>query len=215
MLSGVGVGGKEEEMKKLGIALLVGYMAFAVVAEADFDWFNTATNRIAYADGVTYLHGHRTNYLEACFVQLIWAGPDNEIDPAINSGQGVTGDDQVHAWSWFGRNRFADPDGVMPDAPTLTADSNGFYYVRAWTAPSPDYDNGLVPTSPTNFYGNSALWNNPGNEPGPDKFDFGGAGDANNVGWSCNLSPIPEPTIAGLGLLGALALRMARKRRTA
>lgn len=185
---------------------------FTLTARADFNWFNTSTNLIAYADGITPLHGHRTNYLEACFVQLIWAGPDNTNNPATYSGQGVTGDDQVQAWSWFGRNSFT-PDGLMDGAPTFTADTDGYYYVRAWTAPSPDYDSGLVPTSTTNYYGNSDLWNNPGNEPGPDEFNFGGNGDANNIGWATTQQAIPEPSIAGLFLLGLAGLRYYRRRK--
>lgn len=200
-------------MRKIVVGILI--MVSAPAVWADFEWFNTATNRITYADGVTYLHGERTNYPEACFLQLIWAGPDNQIDPAVNSGQGVTGDDQVHDCSWIGRGNFgSDRDGYDPSHQHLYADSNGYYYVRAWTAPSPDFDAGLVPTSPTNFYGNSALWLNPGTEPPSwDEFNFGGEGDANDVGWSCNLKPIPEPTVAGLGLFGVLGLRMLRKRR--
>ena len=194
----------------------------SVVSQADISWFNTPTNRIANSDGITVLTGDTTGIPQdgtiSCFVQLIWAGENDGIDPASTAGNGVTGDDKVFAVGFIAQNTWV--DGYMTP-PTLNLGDMGehnYFYVRAWNTNSPSYTgntNDPVPSGPNVYYGTSVLWRYTYSATEPSEFNFGGAGDANNVGWSCNLSPIPEPTIAGLGLLGALALRMARKRRTA
>jgi hypothetical protein len=203
-------------MKRAVVVLAVLSIGWACqTARADFQWHNTSTNIVAYADSNVGLAYSRTDSSIGCFVQLIYAGSDNQIDAAVNSGNGVTDDDVVHATSWIGRNAYGDQSGILPTVGTFTGDTSpGRYYVRLWTAPSPDFANGVVPTSATNFYGNSALWANPGSEPGPDEFNFGGAGDVNNVGFHANIAPVPEPGILVLGWLGLVCLRLfgARKR---
>jgi len=155
-------------------------------ARADFYWSNTSTNRVAYADGVTPVAGETTDNTTAAFVQLIWAGPDGTRNPAVDSGDGATGDDQVHSKSWMGRSGFDPNDGFMTVFESIAGDSNGYYYVRVWTGPADDFDQGIIPTSPTNFYADSALWLNPesGTVIDPDNFDFGGPGDGNDIGFS-------------------------------
>ncbi|MFH0953343.1 MAG: hypothetical protein V1873_03335 [Verrucomicrobiota bacterium] len=173
-------------------------------------WFNESTNMVYYNGGVTPLPGNRTDSTIGCFIQLIWVGGDGFIDLASNSGTGVTDDDQVSAYSWMGSGIFSDPNGYVSATPDAYTNS-GLYYVRAWTAPSADFANGLVPTSATNFYGNSPTFNY--TKPDPESsvdFNFGVDGDGG--GWSTTLQAIPEPTILGLGLIGAVCLRLYRRR---
>lgn len=198
-------------VKKVAIACLIALLS-ASSTFADFTWANTSTNRLYYNGGSVLLPGNYTDSSIGCFVQLIWAGADNAIDAAVASGTGVTDDDQVHATTWIGGNILGGPAGRYNGGSTFTTDSNGFYYVRFWTAPSADFANGLVPTSTTNFYGNTALWSNPGTEPP------GTADQFNNIpngGISATLtaSAIPEPTIVGLGLIGLMTLRLYRRRK--
>jgi hypothetical protein len=65
----------------------------------------------------------------------------------------------------------------------------------------------LVPTASSNFYGNSALWNNPGTEPGPDEFNFGGAS-----GFACTMQ-VPEPSFVALAFIGLLTIRLVRRKK--
>ncbi|MFH0909469.1 MAG: hypothetical protein V1929_11975 [bacterium] len=150
-------------------------------AQATIDWFNTETNLVGYADQTTPLKGDTFDSTLGCFVQLIWAGPNDLINPAVNQGPGVTGDDQVLAVAFVGQASFFPIDGLVIGG-NIGNDSNGFYYVRAWSAPSPDFAGGLVPTSPTNRYGDSTLWANPGSRPGPDSFNFGGPRNESKIG---------------------------------
>ena len=201
-------------MKKTRTLLAIALAAvLSSTAYGDFTWFNTATNAVANAGGVTPLSGHISDSSIGVFVQLIWAGANDQIDAANNTGTGVTLDDEVHSASWLGRGSFPPNDGFMPAFETLTSDNPGSYYVRVWTAPSDNFASGFVPTAPSNFYGNSELWLNPGNEPGPDEFNFGGEGDGNNIGFATTLQAVPEPTALALTLLGLFGLRRMIKRR--
>ena len=196
-------------MKKVAIVCLIALISAS--AYADFDWFNTSTNRLYYNGGSVLVDGDASSSV-GCFVQLIWAGVDNTINGAVLGGTGVTGDDEVHATTWVGNNVFLNADGRYSSPSTFTADSAGYYYIRFWTAPASDYASGLVPTSGTNFYGNTALWSNPGTEPpgGADAFN-----SIPNGGISATLTAaaIPEPTIVGLGLIGLMTLRLYRRRK--
>ncbi|HPG00086.1 MAG TPA: hypothetical protein PLE77_08445 [Kiritimatiellia bacterium] len=197
-------------MKKVAIVCLIALLSAS--AYADFDWFNTSTNRLYYNGGSTPLVGSQSDSSVGCFVQLIWAGTDNTINGAVLSGTGVTGDDQVQATTWVGGTLFTGPAGRYTGGSTFTADSAGLYYVRFWTAPAFDYAGGLVPTSGTNFYGNTALWSNPGTEP-PGTADVFNNIPNGGVSATLTASAIPEPTIVGLGLIGLLTLRLYRRRK--
>ena len=161
-------------------------MAAAAPALADFSWFNSTTSRITYASGgANYLAGQLTDSNVSCFVQLIFAGTNNTNDVAVNSATGTTNDDVVIATSWIGKNP-SSHQGVK-GVDVQTNDVSGFYFVRVWTAPSPDFSGGLVPVSPTNLYGDSRLF---AANPSCDlpfcetNFDFGG-----NGGFATTLSP--------------------------
>lgn len=203
--------------KKLTLTAVLALVA-AVSAQADFEWFNTTTNRIAYNDGSTFLAGSFGDSSVGCFLQLIYAGADNAIDPAVASGDGTTDDDVVASTSWIGRSQFADNAGYMNPFEFYADDSVGYYYVRAWSAPADDFGAGTIPTASTNFYGDSALFDNtsPSTPPETDSFNFGGAGDGSNVGWTTDtpLAAIPEPSIVALALIGVATLRLYRRKKS-
>lgn len=197
-------------VKKVAIACLIALLSAS--AYADFNWFNTSTNRLYYNGGSVLLPGNQTDSSIGCFVQLIWAGADNTIDSAIASGTGVTDDDVVEATTWVGGNIIGGASGRYTYSTTVTADDPGYYYIRFWTAPSANYASGLVPTSTTNFYGNTALWSNPGTEP-PGATDIFNNIPNGGVSATLTASAIPEPTIVGLGLIGLMTLRLYRRRK--
>ena len=187
-------------------------------AQADISWFNTSTNRIYYQDAVTALFGYKGSNEISCFVQLIDAGTNGVPDQAPNTGQGNFVDDTVVAWSYIGENVPGAAGSTSAYgrvvAPTFAAETPGdLYYVRVWTAPSPDYSLGLVPTDSTNFYGDSATFAasagfdipNP-----PQNFNFGAAG-----GFATTLQAIPEPATLVLGLLSASCVWLRRRVRPA
>ncbi len=182
-----------------------------LIAHADFEWFNTSTNRITASDGITPLPGNRTNSSMGVFIQLIYAGADDTIDPAHIWGDGTTGDDEVVETAWMGqfifdpdRDGWMNPFGVVDDD-----DTSRYYYVRVWSEPSPNYALGYVPMITVDAYGDSFLWQNPGTVPPgiPDEFNFGGT-----AGFSTNLQAIPEPRALALVLLGLFTVRLIRRR---
>lgn len=171
--------GRSKLLRRICFFIWLGAFPMGSLAQADFFWFNRATNRVTYAAGGTaYLAGNPTNAQHGCFIQLIYAGPDQTNSPAVATGTGVAGDDHVVAKGWAGKNIFStnDVDGYLQGGQFTTNLLHGYYYVRAWTAPSPDYTNGIIPVNPTNFYGDSIVWRDPWNGP-PEmaaSFNFGG-----------------------------------------
>jgi hypothetical protein len=181
-------------------------------------WFNTSTNRIYYNNSSTPLVGSRTDPAIGCFLQLIWVGANGTNDLASNAGSGVTIDDQIVAVSWIGKGAAAtNYQGYAASTTNMYVES-GSYFVRVWSAPSPSFVStnpslAQVPSSLTNFYGDSFILNY--TKPSPEmavNLNFGV--DANYGGWSVTLSPIPEPAVFGLGIIGLISLRLfARKRK--
>ncbi len=179
-------------------------------AQADILWFNASSNRITYASGGTdYLQGHRTDFTAGCFVQLIYAGSNGTIGMASIFGTGVTEDDEVVATAWMGMNVFGvDVDGWLNNSAAAPAVMDQWYFVRAWSAPASDYLNGWVPSLGGVLYGNSTLWQYPGDgiPPADTSFNFGGAS-----GFSTLLTPVPEPGTLALCALGLLAWAARRR----
>ncbi len=141
----------------------------------DFVWLNSATNRITYASGGTnYLYGVSNNPAVSCFLQLVYAGPNKTNDPAVAGGAGVSGDDVVVDRAWIGNNNAGAP-GYFAQR-TFANDLAGCYFVRAWSAPSENFDAGLAPTALTNYYGDSRIYTNLLIEPPSlmPLFNFGG-----------------------------------------
>lgn len=183
------------------VLVLVGLLSAS--SYGDFTWFNTVSNRVFYNGGSQALAGGASSDI-GCFVQLIWAGVDNINNGASSlSETGVSGDDQVQATTWIGRNIYNNPPGRFTGG-TFTNDNPGFYYVRFWTAPADNYAQGTFPHSPTNFYGETPLWSNPGTPPPgvPDAFNNMPSGGA-----IANMQ-IPEPAVFGLGIIGLISLRL-------
>lgn len=174
--------------KHWALFILLGF-ACASFAEEDnyvINWFNDSTNRVAYASGSpNWLQSDINQSNVGCYAQLIWAGPDTLIDSPTNVGEGVTGDDEVIDGAWMGGYGFApgstDVEGMVFGGATTTNDP-GWFYVRIWTQPSPDYWNGLVPTEPTNRYALSGraylerVQPDPLTPSDPTLFNFGGNG---------------------------------------
>ena len=195
--------------KLLIVALLT---VSTATSHAYIFWFNSSTNRIAGSDGVTPLTGSFSDNTVGCFVQLVYAGANNSIDNAINSGTGVTGDDVVVSTGWFGQKVFGNVQGYMDGDDVYEA--AGTYYVRAWSAPASNYAAGLVPTGESTYYGNSDTFSYSVPDPEAEvAFNFGGTGDGNNIGWSTNMSvaAIPEPGAVMLALIGILSARFFRR----
>lgn len=198
------------------LALVILVLA-SMSAQGGINWFNATSNLLYYGDGTTPLTGDQSDSTAGCFVQLIWAGLDDTMSiVAYNSGTGVSGDDELVDWTWVGATEPIEPNGLVPFENFATPGplTNDYYYVRAWSAPASVFLSGFVPTSLTNRYINSALYQYPGDgEPPQDQdFNFGGAG-----GLSTTLIPqaVPEPALVSLGLIGLLTVRLLRRRNSA
>ena len=200
-------------MRKLApLAVMAVVALLAVPSYGDFDWFNANSNRVYYGDGTTFADGNASSTI-GCFIQLIYAGADTVFSTPVNSGTGIPGgsDDQVIIASWIGNNVFGNADGRYSGNGSYTNDvSAGNYIVRFWSAPSPDFGNGLVPTSTTNRYNQTASWANPGSEPPATADSFN---NLPNGGISLTLQAVPEPAMIALGIVGLVSLRFFRRRK--
>jgi hypothetical protein len=169
-------------MRAPAIALFA-LLAACGAARGSFTWSNSSTNRITYESGGTnFLVGSSNDATVACFVQLVYAGTNNTNDVAFDAGAGVSADDQVVSNLWIGA-RVAGENGRVNGGTFQVGDKIGFYYVRLWTAPTTNFSVGTIPSSPTNFYGDSALFFNSctGGLCIPDTFNFGGTGFATTL----------------------------------
>lgn len=200
-------------MRKLIVLALIMAVAGVVYGEG-ISWFAN-DQYMYYANGSTYLDGNSDSSL-GCFVQLIWTGPDNEIDTAyLDGGDGTSMDDDVVVdWRWMGSGLAGGADGWFSGGDVVDGgniQSDRWYYARAWTAPADSYSAGDIPTSPTNKYGNSPTWQYPKSDPVRDGFDVT---DSSYPQFTTSLSPlaIPEPAVLALGLIGLISIRLLRRR---
>lgn len=191
-------------------------LAFAIgaYAQGGISWFmNNGYAR--YGGGTNLLKGAHFDNSVGCFVQLLWVGPNGTPDQAYNYGDG-TGptDDVVVDKRWIGAGAAMGDDGWFAGGQIMLGGnivSGRVYFARFWSAPSPDWTNGLVPTSLTNRYANGPTWVYQQLLPVPDDFDVTYAGDVYTT-----LSPmaIPEPAAVGLVLVGLATVRMMRRRQS-
>ncbi|NCC50431.1 MAG: hypothetical protein EOM20_04360 [Spartobacteria bacterium] len=183
-------------MKRCIYLMILSLIGFSVCRAATIEWGNSEHDLCTYASGGTnVLAGayDKTNYLVGCFVQLINAGPDQTNNPAMWSGDGVTGDDVVIKKGFMGQKDGY--DGMMSGDDYADGTNGVTYYVRVWTASADDYENGIIPLNPTNYYGDSYLWTyTTYNPPLPREnyFSFGKTG-----GVTAALTPMFPP--AGTG----------------
>lgn len=204
-------------MKKIAV-LVFGVMMCGNVVFAQQGWYGISWLMDAgyayYNGGTTWLRGNWTNSSVGCFVQLLWVGPNGVPDQAYAYGDG-TGptDDVVVDKLWIGHGAAMGDDGWFAGGDIAAGGnivSGRVYFARFWTAPSPDWTNGLVPTSLTNFYANGPTWTFPMSNPIRDTFDVAYAG---NIIANLSPLPIPEPAAVGLVLIGLGCVRMMRRRK--
>jgi len=200
--------------KKFFIAAVVVLLASMGVSFGEgINWFAVA-NYLYYENGTTWLDGNTDNSL-GCFAQLLWVGPNGTIDAAYGTGDGTqigTSDDVVVDTWWVGAG-VGGADGWF-DGANIGAggqiQSNRVYFGRVWSAPAANYASGLVPTSLTNRYANSATWTYHAIDPVADDFDIASAA------LSTTLTPqsaIPEPAVLGLAVIGLLSLRLSTRKK--
>ncbi len=168
-----------------------------------------------YNGGVTMLAGSTDSNL-GCFVQLLWVGPNGTPDAAYAYGDGTgLSDDVVIGWRWIGGGAADGGDGWFSGGEYWAGGnvvSGRVYFSRFWTAPTPNYVSGLVPTSLTNYYANGPTWTYPHWNPIVDDFDAAYAG---NIVLNQTPLAIPEPAAVGLVLVGLGCVRMMRRRQAA
>jgi hypothetical protein len=201
---------KEIHMQKLFVVIAVVVLASAGLVQANGIAWNSAAGWCNYANGSTPLTGGANGSI-GCFAQLLWVGPNGLVDSAYNTGTGVgSSDDVVIDYNFMGFG-VGGADGFF-GANSLTEggniQSNRDYFIRVWSAPSANFASGLVPTSSTNRYGNSATWTYHSVLPTFDTFDGSSVADINTT-----LSPIPEPAMLGLGIVGLISLRLFGRKR--
>ena len=136
---------------------------------AAVNW-GTGTNTIFGPDGTTPLTASRDDAV-GCFVQLLNAGPNGQIDP-INPGTatGAGGDDFVVDAAWLGASTISPVNGKLTTQSEAHVPGHS-YYIRAWNAPTPNPQGGSTtgfglsdgneaqapPLGTATHYGNSIL----------------------------------------------------------
>ena len=201
-------GDRKMKIKAVFISLLV--LASAAFVHANFDW---GSSWYFYdSDGTTFLTSSDTSTVGA-FAQLIRDVDGDGIDAAIGTGTGIPiGSDDVVYWaSWFGEN-LNDMPGAFVTSPletvTATATENNYiFYARIWSDPVSTWS-GTASTVPSG----ATYWDAPSYtyiDGAPSTYDMTGALSAN---VTVSTSPIPEPTVLGLGLIGLVLLRSFRRK---
>lgn len=149
------------------------------------------------------------------FLQLIWTGADETIDPATNSGDGTTNDDVVRA-VWYIDGGTLATDGEFYSGNDYNFDNTSnpeiigdILYVRAWEDESDGYTGALTDPVPSaaQYYGDSPITYT---VTGSTAQDFDLSGSAND--WSTT-TPIPEPGTISLMVLGFATIGLKRKLR--
>ena len=171
-------------------AWFVGVVIFfaVVVSRADISWSVVAQPILgpdnegdqAETSFNTPLPGNAFDASAGYLIQLIYAGANGVVDaipggPISLSGTAVQGDDTVVATRWVGAGRISDTAGKFNSGSPFADDVAGNYFVRAWVGISED--SALVTSADPAaripvaingthwWYGDSAVWNNPG-DPG-------------------------------------------------
>jgi hypothetical protein len=147
-----------------------------------------------------------------CFAQLLYAGANRSNDVANISDDGQTSDDVVIAKCWVGAGEASGESWFT--APTVPeggglVQTGGVYFIRVWNQPALNYASGYVPTNSTVRYIDSYLLPYPSVTPPSDiTFDGSVNGDIRTT-----LTPVPEPGIFVLGLVGLISLRIFGRKR--
>lgn len=176
------------------------FLASVGAASADISWGTGGATTVFGPDGVTALTASRDDAV-GCFVQLINAGPNGQIDPintAIANGAG--GDDTVVDAAWLGASTISPVNGRLASQGEAHVPGNT-YFVRGWNAPTPSpqgtsttgfslsdgNESQAAPLATATHYGNSATITTPANGNPADNIAF-------NFGLITNL-PFGTPNI--------------------
>jgi len=189
----------------VGVAVLFSVSCFAApVAFTYQNYDNTPEDYVTDHLGSVLVNNTTGN--NSPFLQLIWVGADGAIDPACNTGDGTTDDDQVFDYYFFEDSFFLYDDGQFTVATTLDdTDAPKNFYIRAWEDPASNYGAGEVPTVLGSYYGDSSIyaWT-------------GANGQIVDAGsWQTTEQSIPEPgtlMLLACGLLTIGASRMRKKK---
>lgn len=196
------------KMKTVLVCLLV--LASAAFVHANFDW---GSSWYFYdSDGSTFLVSNDSSTI-GCFAQLIRDVDGDGVDAAIGTGTGIPiGSDDVVYWaSWFGENANDAPGAFvtspLEDVTAGVAQDGYIFYARIWSDPVSTWS-GTASTVPSG----ATYWDGPSftyGDAAPGTYDMTGALSAN---VTVDTSPIPEPTVLGLGLIGMVLLRSFRRK---
>lgn len=146
------------------------------------------------------------------FGQLIYAGADNTANahnPSYDSN-GVTSDDVVVSTAYAGQGvaPFLLQDGIFPIATGVAggAENNGFYYVRIFNAPNPNFVLGVSAPIVGTHYWQSSTHQYEYSPTNDDQWDFAPSGGQTTI------AIVPEPSVIAIMGLGLFGLASARRR---
>lgn len=191
-------------MKKTSVFFIVAFSFLA--ARADLYWSNSQAILDSNGDPVP---ASDSDFTIGYFAQLIFAGANNTADAFAPSANGVTGDDVVAATKYAGQGYFLFEDGFFPLELTpsiIGSAGNGFYFVRVFDAPNPDFELGVSAPIVGNFYWQSEIHEYTHSPTTPDQWDFAPSGG------QTTLAIVPEPGVLAMMGLGLFGLAAARRR---
>ncbi len=194
-------------MKYLLVAILLSISPYLAYSAVDLQW---GGSMLRNSDESTELTGDFADSSIGFFVQLIFVGADDQINPITNSTDGVTGTNTVVDWTFIGNGStiFNGPDGDVAVNETYDSGSNfelnvnDKVFMRVWNAASPDFATGTIPFATATHYGDSAILTI---DTTPGTTNFGS--------FSTTLAVIPEPsTFMSVLIAGGTVLFAMRRR---
>ena len=186
--------------KTIVISALTALASLSLYAQGTVSFVNATATRVFEPNGTTAVAGTRGYQAELVFAQDGTTDAEFEATATRLGAAAVIGTPVAGLFS-----------GGTRTAPTATAGGFGRFQVRVWqTTAGNDWRSVIAAGRPNDFVGESAILRIDTGD--PTTIPPGTASGLTGL-TAITLRPVPEPSVIGLGLLGAGALLLLRRRK--